>query len=117
MLKKGKYYYELEFENKGGLPMPIIFNFEYEDGTKETKRIPAEIWRKGDVKVRKAFAVSKKVKRIVLDPYHETADVDRTNNFYPPEQEVDRFELFEFKQNQVRENPMQRANRIKDNRL
>ncbi len=41
----GKYFYELNFSNKGGLVMPIIVEFTYADGTKQVDRIPAQIWR------------------------------------------------------------------------
>ncbi|MEL7121956.1 MAG: M1 family metallopeptidase, partial [Bacteroidota bacterium] len=42
------HYYELQFSNKGGLVMPIILEWTYEDGTKEIERIPVEIWRKNE---------------------------------------------------------------------
>ncbi|TAF48399.1 MAG: M1 family peptidase, partial [Sphingobacteriia bacterium] len=42
----GLHFYEASFSNKGGLVMPIIVEFTYEDGSKETERIPAQIWRK-----------------------------------------------------------------------
>ncbi|MFN5459723.1 MAG: M1 family metallopeptidase, partial [Bacteroidota bacterium] len=44
LLKADKNIYWLEFENLGGLIMPLIVEFEYVDGTKDVKRIPAEIW-------------------------------------------------------------------------
>ena len=38
-------YYGITFRNEGGLVMPLILQFEYEDGTQEIRRIPAEIWK------------------------------------------------------------------------
>jgi hypothetical protein len=111
MMDEGMNYYELKFEKKGGLVMPIIFNFEYKDGSVETVRIPAEIWRFNDSIVTKVFPREKEIKRIVLDPYLETADVDTSNNYYPPQEaQPDRFEIFKRDRqfNQV-ENPMQAA--------
>ena len=114
LLKSGKNFYELSFELVGGLVSPVIFDFIYEDGTSETIRIPAEIWKMGKNKVTKVFPTDKKVSKIVLDPYLETADVNRSNNHYPPkEEQSDRFEMFKAKQNNPNENPMQRANRAK----
>jgi len=109
-LKEGYNFYELTFTNNGGLVMPVIFEFEYKDGTTEIVRIPAEIWRKNNTKVTKTFKRKKEVVKIELDPFRETADVDRTNNFFPPQQEADRFDLFKRK-NFNRPNPMQKANK------
>jgi hypothetical protein len=36
----GKYFYECHFTNKGGLVMPLIVEFTFEDGSKEVERIP-----------------------------------------------------------------------------
>src|SRR6476659_4918414 len=40
-----KYFYELQFSNKGGLVMPIIIEWTFKDGSKEIERIPAQVWR------------------------------------------------------------------------
>ncbi|MEO0389539.1 MAG: M1 family peptidase, partial [Pseudomonadota bacterium] len=58
-VESGKEVYELTFTNVGGLVMPVIFNFVYEDGTTETVRVPAEIWRFGAESVTKVFQSSK----------------------------------------------------------
>ncbi|RYG17259.1 MAG: M1 family peptidase, partial [Chitinophagaceae bacterium] len=39
-----KFFYELNFGNKGGLVMPIIVEFTFKDGTKTVDRIPVQIW-------------------------------------------------------------------------
>jgi len=87
-------YYQMTFKNVGGLPMPIIMNFEYTDGTTEKVVIPAEIWRFDDKTVTKVFPREKEIKNVVLDPNYETADIDRTNNHYPKKEAVNRFQLF-----------------------
>ncbi len=87
-------YYELSFENKGGLVMPIILEFTYTDGEKEIVKIPAEIWRRNAEQVTKVFARKKEIQNIVLDPFLETADVDLENNFWPTNQAPSRFEMF-----------------------
>ena len=106
-------FYQLSFTNKGGLIMPIIFQFQYIDGTTEDVRIPAEIWRKGETTVTKTFKRSKTVSKIILDPYLETADIDRSNNYYPPQQEKDRFDIFKNKRTNNAPNEMQRSKTIK----
>ena len=75
--------YEITFANKGGLVMPLIVEFTFEDGTKETERIPAQIWRKNENKVTKLFMTTKKAVKIQLDPLKETADINEANNSWP----------------------------------
>ncbi len=116
ILMSDQNYYEITFENKGGLVMPIIIQFDYVDGTSEIKRFPAEIWKNDDSVITKIIPTAKEVKQITLDPYQETADTDTSNNHYPPKQEAaSRFEVFKRKQmsrgQTNRENPMQRAKR------
>ena len=41
LLNSGKNFYEITFRNHGGLVMPLIIQFEYEDGEKEIRKIPA----------------------------------------------------------------------------
>ncbi len=92
-LESQKYFYQVDFSNVGGLVMPIIIEFEYEDGTKDVERIPAEIWRIDNKKVSKIFVKDKKVKSFTLDPYSETADIDTSNNYFPRRTQPTRFEL------------------------
>ncbi len=72
--------YEISFTNKGGLVMPIIVQFNFEDGTSEIQKLPAQIWRHNENNVTKLFLTTKKAVSIVLDPMKETADIDESNN-------------------------------------
>ena len=92
-----KHFYQLDFSNKGGLVMPLILEFTFEDGTKKTHRIPAEIWLKNNEKVSKIFAFEKAVSAVVLDPHLETADIDTENNYFPRIVSPGKFELFKQK--------------------
>jgi hypothetical protein len=105
-LKSDYYYYEVKFSNIGGLVMPIILEFEFEDGSKELIRIPAEIWLRNDKEVTKVFPYKKKVKNIILDPNLETADVDTGNNHWFVKPGISRFQLYKFNWEQ-QPNPMQ----------
>jgi hypothetical protein len=87
-------YYEIKFKNEGGLIMPLIIAFEYEDGTTDIKRIPAEVWRLNDKEITKIFPTTKPIKSITLDPYAETADINLSNNNYPPRLQPTRFQLY-----------------------
>ncbi|HMP30053.1 MAG TPA: M1 family aminopeptidase, partial [Saprospiraceae bacterium] len=105
-------YYELFFSNKGGLVMPVILEWTFEDGTKEIEKIPVEIWRLNEKKFRKVFVKQKPVKGIVIDPYRETADVDLTNNNWPVKELPSKFQIFKANKSIPQPNPMQReANR------
>jgi hypothetical protein len=114
ILNKNQFYYEVTIANLGGLIMPLIFEFEFVDGTKREIRIPAEIWKMSEPKVTKLFSVDKEVKSITLDPYLETADVELNNNSWPPKSVPSRFELFKQNQNWSQPNPMQRARSSQD---
>lgn len=94
MLESGLNFYEIQFENVGGLVMPIILEFQYQDGSSEIERIPAQIWRMDEYQVSKVFAKEKEVVQIVLDPYRETADIDENNNYWPRQFQPSKFELF-----------------------
>lgn len=113
---EGQYVYEIKFSNRGGLVMPLIIRFVYEDGSEDLERIGAYIWRKNEKEVTKSFLKSKKVVAIQLDPYRETADIDEKNNGWNIKTEASRFDLFKARQGGGRgqsqgENPMQKSRR------
>lgn len=96
-LKNPKYFYEVEFDKPGSLMMPIIVELNFEDGSKETHKFPVQIWRRNNITAKRIFATEKKVIKIQLDPKLETADIDVTNNTWPKEAVVDKFEQIEKK--------------------
>ncbi|MEL7122045.1 MAG: M1 family metallopeptidase, partial [Bacteroidota bacterium] len=105
-----QHYYELHFSNKGGLVMPIIIEWTFEDGTKEMERIPVEIWRKNENEFVKTFAKDQKVTAVVIDPNGETPDIDTSNNNWPVTKAVPtRFQLYKAHKTKPALNPMQRA--------
>jgi hypothetical protein len=111
LLNSNQQFYELSFSNIGGLVMPLILEFTFEDGSKEVRRIPAEIWRMYEDKVSKVFIFDKVLQSVRLDPFLETADTDLDNNSWPEEKQPTRYQLFK-QQSSVRENPMQRQKRV-----
>ncbi len=109
--------YQIDFENVGGLVMPIILEFTFEDGTKLSDKKAAQIWRKDEKNVSLTYWFDKKIKSIQLDPMLETADIDTSNNFWGdiPAPST-KFNVFKQKQlntargaAQGRVNPMQAA--------
>ncbi len=112
LLNSGKQFYEVHFTNIGGIPMPLILEFTFEDQTTEIIRIPAEIWRRHEENVSKVFIFDRPITSLRLDPFLETADTDLNNNSWPAEKVSTRYELFRSKQ--TGENPMQRDKRLKE---
>ncbi|MDB4710407.1 M1 family metallopeptidase [Flavobacteriales bacterium] len=113
LLNTDYYFYELSFSNLGGLVMPLILEFEFEDGTKSIRRIPAEIWKKNNDKIQKVFGFKKEVKSIYLDPFLETADTDLNNNSWPMIYHPSTFELFKEKSSWEK---MKKSNPMKENK-
>ena len=111
-------YYELKFDLIGGLVTPVIIEFEFIDGSKKVERIPAEIWSKKNTSATKLFWFNQQVTRIVLDPYLETADIDRANNYWPQQNQPSRFDLYQSRRQNRRqaigENAMQKSKRAKE---
>ena len=110
IINSNQHFYELEFSNIGGLVMPIILDFTFSDNTNKIIKIPAEIWKKNSSQITKVFAFDKEVNLIELDPFMETADTDRSNNFWPPKMEPSKFELYKYKNRRSRpsDNPMKK---------
>jgi hypothetical protein len=91
-LKNPKYFYEVEFNKPGGMPMPIIVQITYEDGTMDNYKYPAQIWRKNNETAKKVYATNKAIKQILIDPKLETADIDVTNNSWPKVETKSKFD-------------------------
>jgi len=106
LLDTRRNFYAVELENIGGLVMPVIFKIDYEDGSTEELRIPAEIWRHNNQRVTKLFWTEKAIKSLTLDPHLETADAEVENNYWPSRPVKSRFKLFKEKE---RQNDMQKA--------
>ena len=92
-----RHYYVLEFSNLGGLVMPILLQLTYENGDTEDRYIPAEIWRRAPLKVKKLIVTDRKITAVIIDPGWETADVDVHNNHYPRKITPSRIEAYKAK--------------------
>ncbi len=93
-----KYFYEIVFEKPGGLVMPLIVKITYDDKSTELIRYPAQIWRKNDSQVSKVIPSTKKITKIEVDPNKETADINVSNNTWPKEVVLSKFDQFKQKQ-------------------
>ena len=95
--KLPKHFYEIQFEKPGGLVMPIIVDYIYEDGTKERIEYPVQIWRKNDSIVKRVITSDKKLIGVELDPDAETADINLNNNSWPVKKNISDFDKFKEK--------------------
>ena len=109
LVRSGLNFYVIELKNIGGLVMPVIFEIEYVDGSKEELRIPADIWRYNNSAVSKLIMTPKEIRYLTLDPHLETSDVDLANNYFPRRPVKTRLQLF--REQQATPNPMQQQER------
>ena len=114
LLSDKRNFYLIQFENIGGLVMPIILEATFADGTKETIRYPAETWNKNNKQISKLLIADKEILGLEIDPRLETADSNVDNNIYPPRINKSRFQLFKEKE---KSNSMQKAHGVKDDEL
>ncbi len=117
MIESKKNFYTVKLKNLGGLVMPIVLRIEYEDGSEQVIRLPAEIWQRNALETSTGFMSEKLMKSIELDPYREIADANRDNNHFPEKFEPSRFQLYKAGEREGRrgggggENPMQAVKR------
>ncbi|MDE3743895.1 M1 family metallopeptidase [Maribacter polysaccharolyticus] len=93
-VKSPKYFYEVTYDKPGGIPMPLIVEYTYADGTKENITYPPEIWRKNDTEVKLVLSSQSELVGIMVDPKEETADIDTSNNSWPKQEQQDDFDRF-----------------------
>ena len=87
-------FYTVRIKNEGGLVMPIVLLMEYDDGTEEIVRLPAEAWVRNSESTSTTVVSEKTLVSVELDPYRETADANRDNNYFPPRLEPSRFQIY-----------------------
>ena len=91
--------------------MPVILDFTLKNKEHEIVKIPVEIWKNNNNKITKSFSFDHEVTQIELDPFLETADTDRNNNYWPSYTEPSKFELYQYKNRRERSdsNPMKES--------
>jgi hypothetical protein len=80
---RGRNYARVTIENKGGLVLPLQMEVTFDDGTTEKVKLPADVWRRNELKYQYGFFTNKSVTKVVVDPDEVFADVDRSNNTWP----------------------------------
>jgi hypothetical protein len=80
---RGKNYARITLENKGGLVLPLQLELTFDDGTTQKVKLPADVWRRNELKYQYGLFTDKTVTKVVVDPDEVFADVDRSNNTWP----------------------------------
>ncbi|MBM4291558.1 MAG: M1 family metallopeptidase, partial [Deltaproteobacteria bacterium] len=105
---RGGVYYEVELENVGGLVTHVPLLLTFDDDSTELRAIPPEVWRKHPERVKLLLRLPRPLRAVEVDPYLETADVDRANNRFPQRIDDDSFAVGSWRDH-PRENPMREA--------
>lgn len=82
LFKRPAYFYEVEFEKVGGMLMPLLVTFTFEDGSIQEIRYAAEVWRFAPESLKKMYGFDKALKSVEVDKNAETADVNLKNNLW-----------------------------------
>ena len=93
LLDTEDYFHILRFSSNGAQVMPIPLLIEYEDGSTEELTLPADLWRSDHRNTSTMLIRPLAITRVTLDPHDEIADVDRSDNTYPPLVDSSRFRL------------------------
>ena len=106
LLDTDEYFHVLSFSSNNAQIMPLPLEIEYDDGEIEEIRLPADLWRSDHRSTSTMLIRPKAIVRVTLDPHDEIADVDRSDNTYPPRVDSSRFRLHA---EHPRSNPMREA--------
>ncbi|WP_425637744.1 M1 family metallopeptidase [Algoriphagus yeomjeoni] len=74
--------YVVVLTNKSDMPMPVLLEITYDDGSTEQKMLPVEIWQRGDT-WNYLLKTDKKVTGVVIDPAKLLPDVNLGNDSWP----------------------------------
>lgn len=74
--------YLVSLANKGEIPMPVLIEITFEDGTTERQMLPVEIWQRGDT-WNHLIKTTKAVTSVVIDPDKILPDINLGNDNWP----------------------------------
>jgi hypothetical protein len=77
---RGRNYFRIALENKGGILMPVHLAVTYDDGTTQLIKLPVDVWRRNELKYTYGLFTDKTIVKVVVDPDEVFADVNRENN-------------------------------------
>lgn len=68
--------------NRGELPMPVVMEVTYDDGSQERINLPVEIWQRGN-QWNHLVKTDKTIKSVEVDPDKVMADINIANDTWP----------------------------------
>jgi len=74
--------YVIILSNRGEIPMPVVMEVTYEDGSQERISLPVEIWKRGN-QWNHLLTTDKAVKSVEVDPDKIMADINSSNDSWP----------------------------------
>ena len=74
--------YVIMLSNRGEVPMPVIMEVTYEDGSRERISLPVEIWQRGN-EWNHLLTTDKTLKSVEVDPDKIMADINSSNDSWP----------------------------------
>jgi len=74
--------YVVSLSNRGEIPMPILLEITYADGTKDRKMLPVEIWQRGN-QWNHLIQSDKTVTAVQIDPDRVLPDINSSNDRWP----------------------------------
>ncbi len=93
LLDRGGVFYITEIANKGGLVGPVVLRYDYEDGSHEVVRHPAEIWRRTPEAINIFHVADREVAHVTIDPDWEFPMANRAVTRFPRLIEEERLDL------------------------
>lgn len=74
--------YVIILSNRGEIPMPVVMEVTYEDGSQERISLPVEIWQRGN-QWNHLLTTDKTVTSVEVDPDKIMADINSSNDSWP----------------------------------
>ena len=99
----------IKLDNIGGGLTPVILKLYFDDESTKELRLPAEIWRHNSKHFTKLLHTEKKITAVEIDPHHEMADTDKTNNHFP--RRIEEEPAFITLPKTPKQNPIQQQNK------
>ena len=114
-VKEKIYIYFVYFEYLGGPPSPLRLNVVNPDDTEKFIMLPAEISPNNSKQITKMLIRDQAIKSIELDPRHETADSDYSNDHFPSRIYGSRIELYK-SENKTRDMMADMLTKLRENK-
>jgi hypothetical protein len=74
--------YVAVMSNKGDIPMPVLLEITFDDGSKERRKLPVEIWQRGNT-WNHMITTDKRIRSVQIDPDRILPDINPGNDMWP----------------------------------